>query len=151
MADELLPDRIQSQSNIISASTSPMNIYAWYNSADTTMYMYSDADVIKGNPNMRAFLNGYYNRLRYVSDISGLADIDVSGVTDISAFFQYNTTLTNLEPIADWNVSNVTEISGMFQYSKFKGDISQWDLSNVTDKEYMFDDDDDEMFDENDE
>jgi hypothetical protein len=48
-------------------------------------------------------------------------------------------------------------MSGMFQYSKFKGDISQWDMSNVTDKEYMFDDDDDmiaendEMFDEDDE
>ena len=141
MADELLPDRIQSQSNIISASTSPMNIYAWYNSADTTMYMYSDADVIKGNPNMRAFLNGYYNRLRYVSDISGLADIDMSGVTDISAFFQYNTTLTNLEPIAGWNVSNVTDMSELFNnatgITSLDG-IEDWNTSSLTKMDSMF-------------
>ena len=75
-----------------------------------------------------------------LTDVTALANWDVSNVTKMNMMFSWCKTLTDVTALANWDVSNVTDMGGMFFLSKIT-DISvlaNWDVSNVTDMERMF-------------
>ncbi len=140
-ADELLEDRIVNANNKISAASSPVNIYAWYNTSDQSIYIYSDADTIKGNSNSTSLFSGSDSRrLRTITDYSGVADWDMSGVQTLEAFMAYASGSANLAPFANWDVSNVTNIGGAFSHSGIAdfSAIGGWDVSNVESARNLF-------------
>ena len=140
-ADELLEDRITSTNNKISAASSPVNIYAWFNTSDKTIYIYSDAETIKGNSDSSGMFNGLdTRRLRTVVDFSGLADWDMTGVRSLDAFMAYITGAANIDALASWDVSHVTDIDSFFSHtgiSDFSA-IADWDVSNVETARNLF-------------
>ena len=76
-----------------------------------------------------------------LTDISALADWNVSNVTNMSSMFYRCSKLTNLTPLEHWNVSNVTNMGSMFNGCSNLIDISplaDWTVSNVTDMASMF-------------
>ncbi|MBR5419144.1 BspA family leucine-rich repeat surface protein [Candidatus Saccharibacteria bacterium] len=167
-ADDLLTERITSANNRISASNSPINIYAWFDTSDQSLYIYSDADTIKGNPNSTSLFSGANSaKMRTIADYSGVADWDMSGVTTLASFMSYVSSSADLSAFANWDVSNLKSLNGAFvksginNYDGIGGwnvssventrgmfeensgivnidALSEWDLSNVTDAGWMF-------------
>ncbi|RYQ25773.1 peptidase, partial [Bifidobacterium pseudolongum subsp. globosum] len=69
------------------------------------------------------------------SDLSGLADWDVSQVTDMGSLFSSCTSLSDLSGLADWDVSQVTRMDYLFSNCTSLSDLSglaDWDVSRVT-------------------
>ena len=76
-----------------------------------------------------------------LSDLSALANWDVSQVTDMSHLFSNCTRLSDLSALAKWNVSKVTNMKSLFYGCKGLSDLSalaNWDVSQVTDMSYLF-------------
>ena len=141
-ADVLLEDRITSTNNKISVASSPINIYAWFNSDDSTIYIYSDADTIKGNSNSEYLFAGSANssRLSAVKDFSGVADWDMSGVTTLRTFLAGNTALEDLDDFANWDVSHVTSLWSAFSAlptGNIDG-LANWNTESLTDSRTVF-------------
>jgi len=117
--------------NIISTDDSTTPIYAWYDNTDDAgiIYVYSD-DTIKANKNMGYSLMG----LSALTDISSLADWDMSGTESVFFFFGTGTygysSLTDISALANWDTSNVTNMSSMFYYASKITDLSP--LNNWT-------------------
>ena len=129
--------------NIISTDDSTTPIYAWYDNTNDAgiIYVYSDT-TIKANRNM-----GYsFMGLSALSDISSLADWDMSDTESILYFFGITgsaaaTSLTNISALASWDTSNMTNMSLMFFGATSLTDISalaNWNTSNVTNMSFMF-------------
>ena len=73
-------------------------------------------------------------------DISGLANLDTSNVTNMREMF-YENQISDLSPLTNWNTSKVTDMDDMF-YGNQISDLSplaNWDTSKVTDMSNMFD------------
>lgn len=73
-------------------------------------------------------------------DISGLANLDTSNVTNMRVMF-YENQISDLSPLTNWNTSKVTDMDDMF-YGNQISDLSplaNWDTSKVTDMSNMFD------------
>ncbi len=143
-ADVLLEDRITGANNKISAATSPINIYAWFNSDDSTIYIYSDADTIKGNEDSAYLFGGSLNssRLSAVTDFSGVADWDMSGVTTLRGFLAANTAIPDLDDFANWDVSHVTTLWNAFNKlptANIDG-LANWNTESLTDARTVFSD-----------
>lgn len=67
---------------------------------------------------------------------SGVANWDVSNVTNLSKTFEYS---TFNQPIGNWNTGAVTTMAGLFlDDTSFDQDISAWDVSKVTDMTEIF-------------
>ena len=133
--------------NIISASRdiSPVPIYAWFDNSDLDndgkgdgiIYLYTKADTIEGGNSMTQM----FDQMLSLTDISALADWDVSNVTDMSFLFYSNSSLSDISALADWDVSNVTDMFSTFRDMESLSDISilaNWSVSNVTDMGIMF-------------
>ena len=76
-----------------------------------------------------------------LTDLSGIADWDVSHVTDMGYMFYDCSSLTNLTPLANWKVSNVTSMWTMFSSCSSLTDmtgIADWNVSNVESMGNMF-------------
>lgn len=84
-------------------------------------------------------------------DLSGLANLDTSYVTNMSQMFERCNKVVSLLPLALWNTSRVTNMSGMFHtrflaydswdmypLRKSLDGLDNWDVSNVTDFSHMF-------------
>ncbi|MEE0971038.1 MAG: FctA domain-containing protein, partial [Bifidobacterium ruminantium] len=72
-----------------------------------------------------------------LSDLSGLANWNVSQVTNMSSLFYNCTSLSNLSALTNWNVSRVTNMSYLFYNCKGLSDVSaiaHWDLSSMISK-----------------
>lgn len=70
-------------------------------------------------------------------DITGLKNLDVSEVKNMSYMFSYleNTQLD----IDDWNVSNVEDMKYMFYGAKMaEPDVSKWEVNKLKNVSYMF-------------
>lgn len=85
------------------------------------------------------------NRLFYghgkLTDISALAEWDVSGAEYLPSFFSECTSLKDLAPLSDWDVSNVKSFSYMFRSCESLEDVSPiggWNVSSVEDAGYLF-------------
>ncbi|MBQ3435472.1 MAG: BspA family leucine-rich repeat surface protein, partial [Bacilli bacterium] len=123
--------------NTISSSTSEKPIYIYFDSTDGTMYYYSEADTLYLNEDCSNMFNGF----RSLTDISGLADVDASEVTNINSFFALCRNLTDIDDLSDWDTSNITNMSSMFIGCSSLENIdgaSDWDTSSVTNMSNMF-------------
>ncbi|MGF1945733.1 BspA family leucine-rich repeat surface protein [Enterococcus gallinarum] len=86
----------------------------------------------------------FFGALQDLEIIENGRNIDVSGVTNMSGMFMFDTekytsSLTELD-VSSWDVSNVTDMSNMFSgaYSLANLDVSNWDVSSVTNMSGMF-------------
>ncbi len=126
----------EAAASIISDSSSEVPIYAWYNSDDSTIYTYSNADVWIAKADMASAFS-YFQSL---ANIDALVKWDVSNTTTMENAFMY-TKITDVNALANWDVSSVTNMYRMFQDSSALADISGlagWDISNVTNIGSMF-------------
>lgn len=76
-----------------------------------------------------------------LTDLSPLENWDMSHATYIHDMFQECTSLEDLEPLTDWDVSNVTDMSSMFYECLNLTNVeplSNWDVRNVVNLKYTF-------------
>ncbi|WP_125713717.1 BspA family leucine-rich repeat surface protein [Companilactobacillus kedongensis] len=99
----------------------------------------TSVDISKWNKSKITNISGLFSGDSSLTDINGLADWDVSNVTDMSSLF-YNTRLTDLSDIDNWNTENVTNMSMIFSNCiKLNGlNLINWNTSKVTDMSSMF-------------
>ena len=115
-------------SHIVSDSNSPFPIYAWFDDSDGDndsdgdgiIYLYSMASVVEGGENMSEM----FYQMRSLSDITGLASLDVSNTVNIGHLFYYDFSLTNISPLANWDTSNVENMTGTFWSARSLSDLS---------------------------
>ncbi len=152
--------------HIVSTSDSQYPIYAWYDSG--TIYWWSEIEHPALNEdssymfrnmsglvtlngfekfdtsnavNMFEFLAGNSSSDMIVTDLSPIANWDVSSVTDMGYFFNRQASLSNLIPLKNWNVSSVTNMEYMFQGNTSIVSLSgleNWDTSKVANMSFMF-------------
>jgi uncharacterized repeat protein (TIGR02543 family) len=69
--------------------------------------------------------------------VPGMANWDVSGVTNMGGMFRYAIAFN--QDISGWNVSNATSMATMFSgATSFNQDIGGWDVSSVTNMASIF-------------
>ena len=127
----------QESASIISASDSPVPIYAWFDNTDNTIYIYSETAKI----NAGASLSYLFRNFKNLNDISALAGWNTSSVTNMSFMFYGASSLANIDALSDWNTSKVTDMSSMFQGASNLANIdgaASWDTSKVTTMVSMF-------------
>ena len=127
----------QTTAAIISTTDSAVPIYAWFDNADGSIYVYSEADHIRGNKDMSYM----FYRASGLTNIDGAASWDTSSVTNMGYMFNGASGLTNIDALADWDTSSVTNMSAMFRGASGLTDIGAlagWNTSNVTNMNYMF-------------
>ena len=76
-----------------------------------------------------------------LSDLSDLANWNVSNVTNMNSLFSNCTSLSNLSGLANWNVGNVTDMSGLFSRCTSLSNLSalaNWDVGKVTNMKSLF-------------
>ena len=76
---------------------------------------------------------------KHLHDISGLANLDTSNITDMSYMFWQNQ-ISDLSPLANWNTGNVTDMTVMFYENQISdlSPLANWNTSNVTNMSFMF-------------
>ena len=134
---ESLPDGFDTEddAHIISTPESPYKVYVWKNGY--YVYIYSEADVIKGNKDMtETFVNFY------VADgYSGIADWDMSETENFSSMFAVNNSKGNYTELSDWDTSSATTLYRMF-YRNFRmyglDGLAKWNTSKVTNLSLTF-------------
>ena len=121
--------------NIVSASTSPKPIYAWYDDNEKTVYFYTEPEEIYFNQDSS---NMFYN-FRNVTDLSMIETLDTNRVTNMSQMFAECSNLTTLD-LSNLDTGKVTNMFYMFQdcRSLITLDLSNLDTSNVTNMNSMF-------------
>ncbi len=132
-----MPVSQQANVSIISTSSSPVPVYAWFDDTDGSIYIYSEADVIQGNSDMSYI---FYNASS-LANIDALANWDTSSVTNMSFMFQNASSLTSIDALADWDTSSVTNMSYMFFSASSLTDIdalANWNTSKVTNMASIF-------------
>ena len=72
-------------------------------------------------------------------DISGLANWDMSNVTNLENMF-WGTSISDISPLSNWNIPKITSIGGMFWCTEINdlSPIAHWDTSNVTNMAQIF-------------
>ncbi len=108
----------------------------WYNQVSKIQTVESTGTIV---------LNASSTYLFYdcsnLTDISGLANWNVSNVKDMSLMFYNCSSLTDLTPLKSWTVSNVTDMSSMFRKCSSLTALTalaNWNVSNVTNMSGMF-------------
>lgn len=87
----------------------------------------------------KGYVNGktYTKRIKILITPANASSTCTSGITDLSALFQNQSTFN--EDISTWDVSQVTTMASLFEgASAFNQDVSNWDVSNVTSMYAMF-------------
>ncbi len=120
--------------NIEDPDNSDYEIKAWFNTAEKTIYYYSEAEKIYLAPNSSDMFLWFTK----VKDID-LAIFDTSEVTDMSQMFKYCKNLTSLN-LSNFNTSNVVKMPRMFEYltSLITLNVSSFNTEKVVDMCDMF-------------
>ena len=136
---------------LISTTDSESPIYMWFDNG--VIKWWSEARHVMAGSDLSYLCCG----LAKLSDISGLADIDTSNVTDMSRFFYFyyltvnrvvktdatmpKFALDDITPLKTWDTKNVTDMSDMFymrnQLTNLEP-LANWDVSNVKNMRGMF-------------
>jgi len=84
--------------------------------------------------------HGYFFYMKELTSISGLENMNMSKVKDMSYMFSYCPKLTSVSGIENWNTSSATTMKQMFANSSALTslNLSKWNTSNVTDMSSMF-------------
>ena len=119
--------------NIVSLSSSDYPIYMWYSNG--TIYWWSESNKIYLNSDS-SFM---FNKMSNLSDISGLENFNVSGVTSLASLF-HSDKITDLSALSNWNISNVQSLRSTFYNNDIKklDGLENWNTSNVTTMEFTF-------------
>ena len=120
--------------NIISTEESDMPVYCWKDG--DALKWWSKAKTVKANTSLAYIFDGFTK----LSDISGLSDIDIGNVMNMSGMFR-SCSITNLSALASWSTGNVTDMKSIFSECSSLTDLSQlanWDTGNVTNISFMF-------------
>ena len=120
------------EDNLISTSTSPYPIYAWYSNG--TIYYYTEAQ----KPYMN--INSVYMFFRFKNlESLDLRDFDTQNVTNMAALFYECESLVNVN-LSNFNTQNVTNMANMFCdcESLTSVDLSSFDTSNSENFGHMF-------------
>ncbi|MGN0633284.1 MAG: SpaA isopeptide-forming pilin-related protein [Oscillospiraceae bacterium] len=127
----------EQMSNKISINNSEIEVYAWYDSDNTTIYWWSEDKSPLVNSNMSNTFSSFSN----LKDISGLMNWDTSAVTAMNGLFQSCSNLENVSALKKWDTSKVTTMEYMFKACSTLSDITgleNWDTSKVTTMNQMF-------------
>ena len=136
---------------LISTTDSESPIYMWFDNG--VIKWWSEARHVMAGSDLSYLCCG----LAKLSDISGLADIDTSNVTDMSRLFYVSYVpvtgvenpdasmpkfaLDDITPLKTWDTKNVTDMSDMFymrnQLTNLEP-LANWDVSNVKNMRGMF-------------
>ena len=129
----------------IYANTYSGYMFARLNSYDETLW--GSLQSVEGLENLNM---SHCNRMPCMfyeqlwTEINGIADWDVSNITDMTMTFAHCTNLTTLD-IGKWNTSNVESFSGLFSGHSWAGDmkikylpIEHWDTSSGVDMSHIF-------------
>ena len=119
---------------LISTSYSSFPVYAWFDSVDSTIYYYSEADTIYVNPTASMM---FYNlkSLQYID----LAGLDMSRVKTMYDTFWYCTSLTWID-FSNLDLHSLTYMNYMFQGCSALTwvNFSNADMSSVTSMDSIF-------------
>ena len=133
---------------IISTTDSESPIYTWYNSADKTIYWWSDADIAYANDDSSYMFSGISPYNDNVMSLTDLRGINFSKTKNMSNMFSSGKSGC-IEKINfdGFDTSNVEDMSSMFEYYCPNVDISTLNLdvnvsnfntSKVTNMKRMF-------------
>ena len=132
-----------SSAKVVSTADSDYPIYVWYESADKTVYWWSEADIAYANEDAREMFSnlsdghGHFNLV----DVSG---IDMSKTKNASYMFHSGNYLYKNIILGDFNSKNVEDMSYMFASNSSSGsptsevDFSRFKTSNVQFMRHMF-------------
>lgn len=141
------------------SSTKPLASSGWVDNGRTTLT--SAVDSVKqisfegktqftDGPNGLNGTKGIFQQFHNLESITGLENVDVSRMTDMSFLFAVAskdngiptmTKLTTIEGLGNWDVSHVTTMANMFWKDTNLTTISgldQWTTSSLTDINHMF-------------
>ena len=135
-ADELpLSVNTDSTANIISAATSKLPIYAWYDNG--IIYYYTEAEEIFLNESAGSLFYGFSGLM----DIDSISEWNASKMISADRMFYGAVNLVSLDALANWDISHTMDMSYMFSGTTNLADISglaNWNTSNLTNVSYMF-------------
>ena len=132
-----------SSAKVVSTADSDYPIFVWYESADKTVYWWSEADVAYANEDAREMfsnLNDGHGHFNLV-DVSG---IDMSKTKNASYMFHSGNYLYKNIILGDFNSEIVEDMSYMFASNSSSGsltsevDFSRFKTSNVRFMRHMF-------------
>ena len=134
-----LPEGFEASSaNTISTVNSKHPIYIFFDNTNDAgvMNIYSGNHMITGNSNMSNAFAEFSN----LTDISGIADWDMSGVKYMTFMFRDANSLAEASAVYEWDTSNVSSMYGMFyKASSLESlNLSHWNTSNVERFDGMF-------------
>ncbi|MBP5656509.1 BspA family leucine-rich repeat surface protein [Candidatus Saccharibacteria bacterium] len=128
-----IPESKKTDKYDVTENDSETSVYFWYEQnagAETgTIYYYSEAKTIYADKEF----NGAFARLLALSDISGLADIDMSKVENVECLFCEDGKLKTVNALKDWDMSNVVRMSHMFMRAGLTdiSGLAGWNVSKV--------------------
>ncbi|MBR3494092.1 MAG: BspA family leucine-rich repeat surface protein [Clostridia bacterium] len=130
-ADALPPDFAATETNTVSAEDSAFPVYLFFDNTDDAgiLYFYTEAGRIAARD-----LYGAFAFLTSLSDISGLAEWDLSDCTSLLFTFRKTPALQDISPLAGWDTSHVE----LFAYTFFQcgltdgSPLAGWDTSSAT-------------------
>lgn len=96
---------------------------------------------INGHIKAEGDISYMFDGCSQLEDISELANVDVSDVTNVAYMFRGCSRLKDLSPLAGWNVSNVQDMSYMFAACDSITDISAlsgWNTESLVEMNGMF-------------
>lgn len=128
-----IPESKKTDKYDVTENDSETSVYFWYEQnagAETgTIYYYSEAKTIYADKEF----NGAFAGLLVLSDISGLADIDMSKVENADCLFCEDEKLKTVNALKDWDMSNVVRMGYMFMRAGLTdiSGLAGWNVSKV--------------------
>lgn len=118
----------------IQASNSVYKVYAWWEGSE--LYWYCEEDP---SPLLNSYMRDFFSGCSNLTDISGLADLDSSSVTNMQEMFK-NTKITSLESLKRWNTQSLETAQGAFQnvpITSLNG-LENWKFNNLVNMNSIF-------------
>ena len=140
-----LPNNLSSD-NIVSTNDSESPIYMWFDLDENeeylgTIYWYSDADVVYLNEISNDIFYDSACTFDYLTDISGLANVNTIRTLYFDEMFSHCAALSDLSPISNWNMSKALTLVKMFNADSSITNLSflsNWSVSSVLSVSHMF-------------
>ena len=143
LRSDVLPPEVNNMvNNMVSSPSSSFVIYMWYDSSNTTIYWYTEADEVYYNQDSSYF----YSNLLRLENIKN-DGISSSLTTNMDSMFEMTGSYaraTNIKLDEEFDTSNVTSMVSMFKDAGFMSmyfsiDLGpNFDTSSVTDMTSMF-------------
>lgn len=121
------------EENIVSASTSELPIYMWFDNG--TIYWYTQEERPKLNPDSSYM----FDNLQKLESIPEMNNFDTSLVKHMDSLFGSCKSLSSID-LTNFNTSNVTDMTWMFNgcNSLLNLDLSSFDTRNVISMSFLF-------------